>query len=248
MRRIPLITGLVLAATLAACSSDDDGTPTDLPNGGDLQAMAECAADGIKHLGYAVQTSIVLFNILDDPMYVGPLDFNYNKDTGAFDYSLVLDSGAAPTSINGTVAPLATVADGLDQGDIFTVAWTLRLQGANEDVATGAFRVIHQGLAGTPQTESMRMIPAEEIWCGVEGACRTHFSQFEVHVHHLAEVDAIQSALASFTCTDAGTDTLTGYISAGATSDTGLIYGEYQGVQYQCTIDMDTYIVDCSGN
>lgn len=248
MRRLPLMLLLVLAAALWACSDDDEGTPTGLPDNPDLQAMAECAAVGIKHLGYAVQASVVLFHILDEPGYVAPADFHYDPATGAFDFAYALDTGAAPTRIDGTVATLATVGDGLDQGDIFTVAWTLRPQGANQDVAAGAFRVIHQGYVGTPQTETMRMIPADDIWCGPVGGCRTEFTQLEVHVHHLLAADEIQTALASFTCSGAGTDTLTGAISAGATAAAGSIYGIYQGVAYNCTFDMDTYAVDCSGN
>ena len=198
MRGYLVISVLVLIAGLVACSDDED-TPTGLPEDGDLQAMAECAADGIMHLGYAIQASLVLFHILDQPGYEAPPDFSYDSGTGDFNYSLDLGDGAGPTRIDGTVATLATVGDGLESGEIFTITWTLRPQGANEDVAAGAFRVIHQGYVGPSATETMRVIPADDIWCGAEGSCRTEFSQLELHVHHLLEVDEIQSALASFT-------------------------------------------------
>jgi hypothetical protein len=68
-------------------------------------------------------------------------------------------------------------------------------------------------------------------------------------VHHQrTDGEEVRTALADFWAMNAAADTLKGLITAGATAETGLIYGEYMGAQYQCTIDMDTYVVDCSGN
>ncbi|MCK9997357.1 MAG: hypothetical protein KAH56_13860 [Candidatus Krumholzibacteria bacterium] len=245
----PMLVLLVLA--LGACGSDDDESPTGLPPDGDLQAMAECAAEGIKHLGLAIETSLLLFHELDnDPPLTLPFDFHYNKDTGNFDYKLVLGSDPAdPTQIKGVVAPLATVEDGLQQHDNFTVTWTMRPQSATEDVAAGSFRVIHNGLTGPPaNTETMRLIPAADIWSGSESACLAEFTQLDLTLHHLIEGEEIRTALTSFTCTDAADDTLKGYMTVDPGTNMGSITGTYDGVTYTCSINMETYVIDCSGN
>ncbi|MEN8008215.1 MAG: hypothetical protein ABFS42_14435 [Candidatus Krumholzibacteriota bacterium] len=252
MRGFLLIPMLVLFfLALGACSSDDNGSPAGLPEDGDLQAMADCAAEGIKHLGFAIETSIILFHELENyPPYTPPFDFHYITDTGEFEYKMVLGSDPTePTQINGVVAPLATVADGLQQHDNFTVTWTMRPKSATEDIAAGSFRVIHNGLTLPPdQTETMRLTPAAEIWSGPEGGCRAEFGQLELTIHHLLEGEEIRNALTSFICTDAASDTLVGYMTVGAGSEEGSITGIYDGETYTCSINMDTYEVDCSGN
>lgn len=251
MRRSLLASMLVLfILALGACGSDDNGSPAGLPEDGDLQAMAECAAEGIKHLGFAIETSLILFHELENyPPYDPPFDFHYRAEEGTFDYKFVL--GLDPgdyTKIDGIVAPLETVADGLQQHDNFTVTWTMRLESATEDIAAGSFRVIHNGLTGPPaNTETMRLMPAAEIRVGSEGACLTEFSQVELTIHHLIEGEEIRTALTSFTCTDAA-DTLIGYMTVDPESGMGSITGTYQGETYNCSMDMDTFVIDCSGN
>jgi len=245
----PMLVLLVLA--LGACGSDDDESPTGLPEDGDLQAMAECAAEGIKHLGLAIETSLLLFHELDNyPPLTLPFDFHYYKDTGKFDYKMVLGSDPAdPTRIDGIVAPLETVADGLQQHDNFTVTWTMKPKSATDDVAAGSFRVIHNGLTGPPaNTETMRLIPADSIWSGSADACSAEFTQLELTLHHLIEGEEIRAALTSFTCTDAEADTLTGYMTVDPETNMGSITGTYDGTTYTCSINMDTYVIDCSGN
>lgn len=252
MRGILLTPMLVLlVVALGACSGDDEESPTGLPEDGDLQAMAECAAEGIKHLGLAIETSLLLFHELDNyPPLTLPLDFHYDKETGKFDYKLVLGSDPAdPTRIDGVVAPLTTVEDGLQQHDNFTVTWTMRPKSATEDIAAGSFRVLHMGLTGPPaNTETMLLTPAAEIWSGSEGACRAEFTQLGLTVHHLIEGEEIRAALTSFTCTGAAADTLIGYMTIDPETNMGSITGTYDGTTYTCSINMDTYVIDCSGN
>jgi hypothetical protein len=255
MRRSLLLAMIVVTMALFACSDDDDGGPTGLPGDGDLQAMAECTAEGLKQLGYAIQTALILFHELEDyPPYDPPVDFHYNPLTGDFDNQYVDPSeplGTARTSIEGTVSPLSVVEDGLHQGDIFTISWYNQNMATTDTIAAGTFRIRHMGLTLPPnQTESLQVLPADTFWVDRGGGCRTEFAgQFTLIVHHLrTDGEEVRTALADFWSMNAAADTLKGLITAGATAETGLIYGEYQGAQYQCTIDMDTYVVDCSGN
>ncbi len=245
----PMLVLFILA--LGACGDDDNGSPVSLPEDGDLQAMAECAAEGIKHLGFAIETSLILFHELENyPPYDPPYDFHYQAEAGTFDYKIVLGSDPGDyTKIKGVVAPLAVVADGLQQHDNFTVTWTMRLESASEDIAAGSFRVLHKGLTGPPaNTETMRLTPAAEIKVGAEGACLTEFTQLDLTIHHLLEGEEIRTALTVFTCTGAAADTLKGSMTIDPDSNIGSITGTYDGATYTCSMDMDTYIVDCSGN
>jgi len=160
--------------------------------------MAGCAAVGIEHLGFAVETSLILFHVLDPAgPFTPPFESHYNVDTGEFSHerALVSDPGNS-MQIAGVVAPLATVGDGLQQYDNFTVAWTMKPRGATEDVADGE----------------------------------------------------ISSAYAGFQTTNAAADTLNGYLTVDPVNDVGSVTGFYDGTSYTCSIDLETYAVDCSGN
>jgi hypothetical protein len=253
MCKSPLMSMLVFTVlALTSCSSEDGGSPAGLPADGNLQDMATCATEGFKVLGLAIETSLILFHELDrDSSYTAPGGFEYNDTTGEFGYSRVLGNNPTyPTLFIGIVEPLSTVEDGLQQGDIFTVSWWAAVAtGRPEDRAAGSFRVIHNGLTSPPnQTETMRIIPAAVIWSGEEGGCRTEFVQFELVVHHLLDGEEVRSALTSFVCSNAEADTLSGYMTAGSGSDVGSISGTYDGTTYTCSVDLDTWFVDCSGN
>jgi hypothetical protein len=251
-RNLLLLLTVSCSLILFACSDDDGGPPTGLPNDPDLQAMADCAAGCVKHLGFAIETSLILFHELEDipHPYTPPFEFHYNADTGEFNYEK--DLGGSPNDpmrITGVVAPLATVEDGLQQHDNFTITWSMKPKSATENVAAGAFRVVHYGLTTPPdQTETMRIIPAAEIWSGPAGSCHTEFNQVELIVHHLLVDEEVRTAYAGFVCASDEPDTLTGYLSAGAGNTEGSVTGVYHGATYTCTIDMDTYAIDCAGN
>ena len=252
MCKSPLMSMLVITVlALTACSSDEDGSPAGLPADGNLLEMAACTSEGFKHLGLAIETSLILFHELDnDATYTAPPEFSYKETTGEFSHSRVLgDDARYPTLISGIVAPLSTVDDGLQRPDNFTVSWAIRATGGLEDLAAGSFRVIHLGLTTMPnQTEALRVIPAADIWVGAEDGCRTVFTQFELGVHHLLDDEEVHSAIAGFVCSNAEADTLRGYMTAGGGSDVGTISGTYDGTTYVCSVDFDTWFVDCSGN
>ncbi len=247
MRRLLLSPLLVLFVLLPlACGGDD--TPAGLPQDTDLQALVACSAEGLAHVALAVETSRILFHELEDQAYTPPAEFGYIAEVGAFRYEWDLGyAGGVPTEIIGVVTPLDVVDDYLQQGDIFTLDWTMHVFGDTEEVAAGAFRVIHNGLTSPPnQTETMRMIPAGPIWVGDVGSCRTEFTQLELVFHHLRpEGTEIQSALASFTTTDSP-GTLVGYFSGSAAMDVGTISGTFDGQTYVCDIDLHTLDIDCT--
>jgi hypothetical protein len=67
-------------------------------------------------------------------------------------------------------------------------------------------------------------------------------------IHHLLDGEEVRSALTSFVCSNAEADTLSGYMTAGSGGDVGLITGTYDGTTYTCSVDLDTWFVDCSGD
>ena len=216
--------------------------------------MLGCVGEGLEHLVLAVETSLILFHELDETApYTPPFGFGYDVDTGEFYYSRTLFTApGSPTDIDGIVEPLATVADGLQQGDNFTVTWELTPDGSLDIVGSGSFRVIHGGLTLPPdQTETMRMLPAVEIWVNTGGLCHTTVGQFEVHVHHLVADAEVSSAIIGFETVSGDTEsgvpvTLTGLLTANDDSGIGSISATYKGATYNCTIDFDTFAVSCT--
>lgn len=254
MSRI-LVTLLTLALLVGvpACGGDDDGgSSSTIPDGPpELQDMALCFADGLGMLGFAIETNVILLYDLErDVPQNRPLGFGYDEDTGEFLYdSIVSDDPLVEWEISGFVTPLDLVEDGLQQGDVITVTWSIREHGGSASIAAGAFRVIDQGLTTPPnQTESLRVIPAGEIWCGPDLTCRTEYTQFELTIHHLLSDDQVRSALAGFQCFNAEGDTLRGYMTGSEATGEASISGTYDGAAYTCDVDLDTYVVDCSGS
>ena len=244
MRRFPLALIVAFLAVSPLACSDDDDPPTGLPPGDeDFVAMVGCVGEGISHLGLAIETSLILFHELDETApYDPPTAFDYGVDSGKFNYwPLVSD-----TKIDGIVEPLGVVADGLQQHDNFTVTWALTPAAGLDTVGAGSFRVIHNGLTLPPnQTETMRMLPAADIWIDTGGTCHTTVGQFELHVHHLVADNEIATAIIGFE-TISNTEVLTGLLTANDESSIGTISATYKGTTYNCTVDLDTYEVSCS--
>ena len=247
MRRFPLALIVAFLAVSPLACSDDDDPPTGLPPGDeDFVAMLGCVGEGLEHIVFAIETSLILFHELDETApYTPPFGFGYDVDTGKGYYSKTLFSApGSPTLDSLIVEPLATVADGLQQGDNFTVTWEL-LSG-QDTVGAGSFRVIHNGLTLPPdQTETMRMLPAADIWIDTGGTCHTTVGQFELHVHHLVTDNEVSSAIIGFE-TVSDTEVLTGLLTANDESGIGTISATYKGATYNCTVDLDTYEVSCS--
>ncbi len=247
MRRFPLaLTVAVLCLSPLACSDDDD--PTGLPTGDpDLVAMVGCVEEGITHLGLVVQTGIALFHELDPGErvpYMPPPDFVYEEDTGEFRNRGLL--GGVQTDVEGVVEPLAVVADGLHQNDVFRLTWWLTPVGGLDMVGSGAFSVNHLGLTNPPdQTEAMRVTMFSEIWVDTGATCHTDVTSFGMSVRHLDNDNEVTSGIVEIR-TVSDTHILTGLLTIDAQSDTGTISATFKGDSYLCTVDLDTYDVSCS--
>ena len=229
-----------------ACSGDDD-PPTGLPTvDPDLVAMAACLSEGLVHVGLALETGLILYHELDPGEtvpYTAPPEFSYNSDTGAFEHSWTI--GSQSTSIYGEVDPVAVVADGLHQGDIFTVGFEMMPVGGLDAVAGGGLRVNHLGLTLPPnQTETMRIIPAWDLWVDTGGTCQLTVNQLDIIVHHLVTNDELQTMSMGFRAVN-DTQVLEGYLTASGDEDIANISAQFMGDNYACDLDLDTYELDC---
>ncbi len=249
MRRFSLALIVAFLAVSPLACSDDDDPPTGLPPGDeDFVAMLGSVGEGLEHIVFAIETSLILFHDLElAPPYTPPFGFSFVADSGTFHYSReLLSAPGSPTLIDGIVEPLEVVADGLQEHDNFTVTWELLPQGELDIVGFGSFRVIHNGLTLPPdQTETMRVLPADDIWVNTGGLCHTTVGQFELHVHHLVVDNEVSSGLIGFE-TISNTEVLTGLLTANDESGIGTISATYKGETYNCTVDLDTYEVSCS--
>lgn len=258
MRTLPRCLLLIsLLVGIGACSDDDGPAEPTGPTGDpDLLVMADCVEFGIAHLGLAVDATRILFHRLDEmEAYTPPSGFGFNPNTGEYTWELdfnfmpdFLPGGAS--DLVGFVTPTDTVVnDFLQEGDIFTMDWTVSPHSEMEVIGAGAFRAIHLGLTLPPnQTESIRVIPAGEIWFAPDGTCRTDVTQFELIFHHLlSNGEEIRVASVGFQTTDTP-GTLLGYFSASADGDVGTITGTFEGVNFSCTVNLDTYAVDCTAD
>jgi hypothetical protein len=257
MRKAALSLFLVpLLLSSGACG--DDG-PAGLPDEPDFTVMADCVQFGVAHLALAVDASRLLFHRLDEmEAWTAPFGFGYSENTGEYTWELdfdfmpeMLPGGAS--ELSGFVTPIDSVTnDFLQEGDIFTMEWEVSPHSELQVTGAGAFRAIHNGLTLPPnQTETIRMIPADSIWLGPDGrdgACVMVVNQLEFVFHHLlSEGQEIRVASAGFETT-AAPGVLQGFLSGSAGSDFGSITGTFDGTSFSCTVDLDTYEVDCTLN
>lgn len=248
MRKILLAPIVVFFAVSPLACSGDDELPSGLPTGDpDLIAMVDCVEEAISHIGLVVETGVHLFHELDtgevEP-YTPPPEFGYDESSGEVYNSATL--GGVVTFLDGLVEPLAVVSDGLQQDDIFNFTWWLQPAGSLDNVAGGAFVVVHFGLTLPPNpTETMRITPAADIWVDTGGTCHTDFGQFQIFVHHLLSDSELASGFVSFT-TISDTQTATGLLTVGETPNTASLNVTFKGTTYDCTVDLETYAVSCS--
>ena len=252
-RAVPLLL-VPLSFGITACGDDD---PAGLPEEPEFSVMANCVEFGIAHLALAVDASRLLFHRLDDMQgWTPPFGFGYNENTGEYDWELDLDVSpeylpGGASQLVGFVTPFETVTnDFLQEGDVFTMDWTVKPRSEPDTLGEGAFRAIHLGLTLPPdQTESIRMIPADTIWFGPDGragSCVTEVGQLEIIFHHLRpDGQEIRVASVGFETT-ASPGTLQGYFSAAHDSEAGTITGTFDGSSFTCTVDLDTFAVDCT--
>jgi len=247
MRRFALALIVVsLGLFPLACSGDDD-PPTGLPTGDpDLAAMVGCLSEGLVHVGLALETGLILYHELDPGEtlpFTPPPEFSYNSDTGAFEHSWTISSQT--TEIYGEVDPVTVVQDGLQQGDIFTVGFEMMPVGSLDAVAGGGLRVNHLGLTLPPnQTETMRIIPAWDLWVYTGGTCQVTVNQLDIIVHHLVTNDELQTMSMGFVAVN-DTQVLEGYLTASGDADIANISAQFKGENYACDLDLDTYALDC---
>jgi hypothetical protein len=247
MRRTFLAPIVVFFAVSPLACSGDDEVPSGLPTGDpDLIAMVDCVQEAFIHLGLVVETSIHLFHELDAgerTPYTPPFEFGYDESTGEFWNSATLNG--VVTTIDGTVAPLEVVADGLNQNDTFSLEWWLEPQGGLDRVGDGAFTVVHLGLTTLPdQTEAMRITMSTDVWVDTGGTCHTDVNSFGVSVRHLMNDAELSAGLMEFT-TISDTQILTGLLTIDALTYTGNINATFKGNTYSCEVDLDTYDVSC---
>ena len=247
MRRLLLAPIVVFFVVSPLACSGDDGPPSGLPTvDPDLVAMVDCVQEAIIHLGLVVETSIHLFHELDTgerTPYTPPIQFGYEESTGEFSNWATLNG--VVTNIDGTVAPLEVVADGLQQDDVFSLEWWLEPDGSLDRVGEGAFSVFHLGLTTLPdQTEAMRITMSTDIWVDTGGTCHTDVNSFGISVRHLINDAELSAGLMEFT-TISDTQILTGLLSIDALTYTGTINATFKGNTYSCEVDLDTYDVSC---
>ena len=248
MRKLLLAPIVVFFAVSPLACSGDDGPPSGLPTvDPDLLAMVDCLEEGITHLGLVVETSIHLFHELDSGErvpYEPPFTFGYDENTGEFWNSATLDG--VVTFIDGFVAPLEVVADGLNQHDVFSLEWWLLPEGSLDRVGEGAFSVVHLGLTTLPdQTEAMRITMSTDIWIDTGGTCHTDVNSFGVSVRHLMNDAELSAGLMEFT-TISDTQILTGLLTIDGLTNTATINATFKGTTYNCTVDLETYAVSCT--
>ncbi|MCK6459349.1 MAG: hypothetical protein L6Q95_05585 [Planctomycetes bacterium] len=213
MKRIlPL---LLSALALVSCGSGDSFTPT-----ADQQALADCTAIDLQHLGLVYGEVLNLFEAIPG----APAGGTYDIVDG--DYTLTTPSGA----VAGVVSSTDVITDGIDVGESATATWALNggLAGAPTATGEGSFTIAR------PSSTTFNVSGNGEV---IDGTCDFTFTNLSFTVTAAA---GLQGTVL-FTV-DAPPGTLTGTMTFNG-SDTARVVAEFDGVTYTFYIDLVTYEV-----
>ncbi len=213
MKRIlPL---LLSALALASCGSGDSFTPTP-----EQQALADCTAIDLEHLGLVYGEILDLFEAIPG----APAGGTYDIVDG--DYTLTTSAGG----IVGVVSSSDTISDGIDVGESATATWALNggLAGVPAATGEGSFTIAR------PSSTTFNVSGNGEV---IDGTCDFTFTNLSFTVTSAA---GLQGTVL-FTV-EAPAGTLTGTMTFNG-SDFARVVAELDGITYTFYINLVTYEV-----
>jgi hypothetical protein len=187
-------------------------------------------------------------------------DPSLNLTTGAFGFDMDMDGRSGKEiQFRGSIDPLTidVCDDGMVKGDICILEWDMFRQPTGAHRGEGTFSVIGMGNAGPPySTPSYRVtITRENTWIETEDGCRLSIHGLGLGLHPFSDPQLF-SAVVEFKITTIGiVDEVRGglyysYDPTPGAQQTASFIGQHDigstTTDFSCSINMDTFALDCS--
>lgn len=244
-RVLPLLAVVLSFILGAACSEDEVTAPNNLP------LMVDCTQDCFDDYGAILDGLVHVLKKVDEPeAYELPAGITLDLVTGEFGFGLDLDdSPGVDAQLEGTVeAGVASdCSDGMQQDEECDFDWVVTLSVEGDTTAAGVNNATDLGLTPPPDeipTMRLRLGPGSTALV-VSQDCGFIISSMSTILQLWHPTTPMTSVSMTFD-TYRENESMRGYIdwTAGSTSE-GSLTLEYQGREYNCTIDIDTFLIDC---
>lgn len=245
-RVLPVLAVALSFALGAACGDDDEVTsPNNFP------LMVDCSQECFDDYEPILDGLVHVLKKVDEPdTYELPAGITLDLVTGEFGFGLDLDdSSGIDSELEGIVeAGLASdCSDGMQQDEQCDFDWVVSLALEGDTTAAGINQATDLGLTPPPdETASMRFrLGPDATALVVSEECGFIISSFST-ILQLWDAATPVTAVSMEFDTFFRNESMRGYIdwTAGATSDASLLLA-YRGREYDCTIDVNTFVIDC---
>ena len=243
-RIVPVLVVALSVVLSAACGDDEITTPNNFP------LLVECSQECFDDYRVILDGLVHVLKKVDDPEgYELPAGIALDLVTGEFGFDLDLDdSPGADSRLEGTVeAGLASdCSDGMAQDEVCDFDWVVTLSLDGDTTAAGINRATDLGVTPPAEIPAMRFGLGPDLTALVVSQdCGFIISSFSMIFQLWDPTTPVTSVDVTF---DAylKSEPMRGYIdwSAGTTNDAALTL-EYLGREYECTIDIETFVIDC---
>ena len=226
MKRIRLaLSTTLIGCLLASCNGSSSPTTINLPQVG--AALADCTAGGQSETGSVVDALFSLFDAIAAD--TSPAGGSYNDVTGVFSIQVLDDNGVTVLgTLDGTLSPALSYAEGLLVGGTVTATWTLSA-GADTTTGSGTLTFALSTATSLHLTGNLNFS---------DGGCSINVTSIDVTVDPTSDTGNPTGTI-QFTVTD-GTNTMSGtitYDGSAIASVSVLVNGT---LPFPFSIDLDT--------
>ena len=186
-------------------------------------------------------------------------DLTLNLTTGAFGFDMDMDGRSGDEiQFRGTINPFTNACkDGMVEGDVCILEWDMFKQPTGAHRGEGTFSVIGMGDAMHPySTPSYRVtIAREDTWIETEDGCRLDIHGLGLGIHPFGDPQLVTASVEFKITTPGIVDEVRGglyysYDPTPGAQQTASFIGQHDigstTTDFSCSINMDTFALDCS--
>ncbi len=246
-RRLLPVMLVLLPFTVGGLCSDSGGDGGGTEPTSDLAVMQACAEDGLEGYGRILEGLWSVLKETDQPAsYTPPFGVNVDLETGVFTAEVDVQDVPYSQYLEGTIEPLASCGDGMQQGDVCVFEWLVRIPSQADTIAIGTYSAVDMGLTMPPnQTTAIRYtISRRDTQILASDECGLYVGSFDMMLRPWDAMTPVTSAVINFeTITPRGT--MNGSIIGGAADSVATLTLTFGTQSQECAVNLFTWSVDC---